>query len=264
MAGKKKSKEDVVEPRFLGAEDADNPMLEATESNKEYAERMRKEDASTEEVAGKILDRFPELIEGKPVPKQADIAGPEDNISSEIIKWEVKLQLDDVRAHELGLDMAQRLKCIGEIERHMAGVRTDCKKEIGGHEEVIKRASKILTDGIESKEMDCQMVRNFTRGLCYVVRVDTRELVETIPMEGDAAQMEIPEVEEEAKVDGRERRITGIVKGYCGKCKRNLADYDDEVFGTLCSDCKEQIWDDEDAANAHAREYPSKTESAGQ
>jgi hypothetical protein len=227
--------------------------LVATESNKEF-----------EAIKAPADEALENAVNG--------IAGPNDKVSSEIIKWDVKLELDDERAHELGLDMAQRMKRIGEIERHKAAVSKECKDEITGHEDLIRKSAKILTDGIESKEMDCQMVRNFTRGVCYVVRIDTRAVVETIAMEGDAAQMELPEVEEEeakeeAKVDGRERRITGKVKGYCGKCERNLADYEDEVFGTLCSDCQEQIWDDEDAvivANAHRLKNPSKAESAGE
>lgn len=233
MARKKK---EVEETRFMGAEDSDNPMLEATESNKEFAQRVREEEeAALNEAVDEALENAGN-----------DIAGPDDKISSEIIKWDVKLELDDERAHELGLDMAQRMKRIGEIERHLAAVRKEGKDEIEGHEDLIRKSAKILNDGIESKQMDCQMVRNFTRGVCYVVRLDTRAVVETIAMEGDAAQMEIPEVtEEEVKVEAKEEVVDVEDGDLCGRCKKNKGKHPDDKFGIVCQECDDVMFDED-------------------
>lgn len=55
----------------------------------------------------------------------------------------------------------------------------------------IKEISKKISDGFESRPVDCYKKLDFTRGMAYIIRSDINEIVEERPLDENERQLQL-------------------------------------------------------------------------
>lgn len=106
-------------------------------------------------------------------------------------KW-LPVKLTRLEVAERGQTMAQRVKEKVELEAEKASVMRgfgEKLKAIGGE---INRLSKIVADGEEYRNVDCEVIRSFIDKKVIITRKDTGEVIEERKMFQSEMQGEIP------------------------------------------------------------------------
>lgn len=91
-----------------------------------------------------------------------------------------KLRFADLNAREVELSI------VTESERKEVAAKY--KAKIEGHSNEIKRLSRIISSGIEYREVECEKQFDWAKGIVQIVRLDTGEVVDERPMKPEEEQ----------------------------------------------------------------------------
>ena len=108
----------------------------------------------------------------------------------------VKLTDDEVLQY--GRDIARAYGDKARIESEFDSVKADYKGKISEQESIVEKLSPRVHSGIETRDVECEEVKNWTAATVRVTRLDTHEVIESRPMREDEKQMQIQEVESAA------------------------------------------------------------------
>jgi hypothetical protein len=101
------------------------------------------------------------------------------------------VRLTDAEVLKYGRDAARAVADRTRIEAEFDSVKADYKSKIGEQTAIIGKLSPRIHSGIETRDVECEEVRNWTKGTVTVTRLDTGEVVESRPMREDEKQMEV-------------------------------------------------------------------------
>jgi len=101
------------------------------------------------------------------------------------------VKLTDAEVLKYGRDAARAVADRTRIEAEFDSVKADYKSKIGEQTAIIGKLSPRIHSGIETRDVECEEVRNWTKGTVTVTRMDTGEVVESRPMREDEKQMEV-------------------------------------------------------------------------
>ncbi len=101
------------------------------------------------------------------------------------------VKLTDAEVLKYGRDAARAVADRTRIEAEFDSVKADYKSKIGEQTAIIGKLSPRIHSGIETRDVECEEVRNWTKGTATVTRMDTGEVVESRPMREDEKQMEV-------------------------------------------------------------------------
>jgi len=101
------------------------------------------------------------------------------------------VRLTDAEVLQYGRDAARAVSDRERIESELASVKADYKGKIEEQSAIVSKLSPRIHSGIETREVECEEVRNWTKAVVTVTRWDTGETIESRPMREDEKQMEV-------------------------------------------------------------------------
>jgi hypothetical protein len=101
------------------------------------------------------------------------------------------VHLTDAEVLQYGRDAARAVADRERIEAEFDGVKADYKSKIAEQSAIVGKLSPRIHSGIETRDVACEEVKNWTKGTVTVTRLDTGEVVESRPMREDEKQIEI-------------------------------------------------------------------------
>jgi hypothetical protein len=102
----------------------------------------------------------------------------------------VKLKDDEVIAR--GDALSRECQRIIQIENELAALRADCKARLEEAEASVQMLSNVVSSRSESRLVDCLVMHDFTDKTVYIVRTDTREVIENRRMNESELQAQLP------------------------------------------------------------------------
>jgi hypothetical protein len=90
-----------------------------------------------------------------------------------------------------GREMARALSDKARIETEFDSVKQDYKGKIGEQQAIVEKLSPRIHSGIETRDVECQEVKNWTKLTVTVTRLDTGDVIESRPMREDEKQVEL-------------------------------------------------------------------------
>jgi len=101
------------------------------------------------------------------------------------------VKLTDAEVLKYGRDAARAVSDRTRIEAEFESVKSDYKAKINEQSAIIGKLSPRIHSGIETRDVECEDVKNWTKGTVVVTRLDTGEIVESRPMREDEKHMEM-------------------------------------------------------------------------
>ena len=101
------------------------------------------------------------------------------------------VKLTDEEVLKYGRDVARAHADRARIELELDSVKSDYKGKIAEQDGIIGKLSPRIHSGIESREVECEEVKDYTSGTVRVRRLDTDELIEERPMREDEKQVQM-------------------------------------------------------------------------
>lgn len=114
-------------------------------------------------------------------------------------------KLTDAEMFQYGKDVGHAFAERERIKGEFDAVKQDYKGKIEEQSAQIGKLSGRLHSGIETRDVACIEVKNWTHGTFTVTRTDTDEIIESRPMREDEKQMEINGVVQEPDGDGEKK-----------------------------------------------------------
>jgi hypothetical protein len=90
-----------------------------------------------------------------------------------------------------GRDMAHAYAERERIDGEFDAVKSDYKGKLAEQDAIIGKLSGRVHSGIETREVKCEQIQNWTEATITVLRCDTREVIESRPMREDEKAMEL-------------------------------------------------------------------------
>ena len=100
-------------------------------------------------------------------------------------------KLTDDEVLKYGRDIARAVSDRERIDGELNSVKADYKGKLAEQEAIIGKLSPRVHSGIETREVECEEVKNWTRGTVTVIRQDTGERIEDRPMREDEKAMQL-------------------------------------------------------------------------
>lgn len=117
-------------------------------------------------------------------------------------------KLSEEEVLKYGRDLGRAYADKSRVETELDGIKAEYKGRVKEQDALIEKLSARVHSGIETRDVACMEVKNWTEGTVEVRRLDTNEIVESRPMREDEKQMEI---------------ATGITEGGKQLCSRQQA-----------------------------------------
>lgn len=111
------------------------------------------------------------------------------------------VKLSEQEVTQYGRDMDRAHADRNRIENEFDSVKAEYKGKISEQEAIIEKLSPRIHSGIETRDVECSEVKNWTKATVTVTRTDTGEVIESRPMREDEKQMQIDVVEASATGD---------------------------------------------------------------
>jgi hypothetical protein len=99
------------------------------------------------------------------------------NIESRLIAQKLKVPLTDEEQSNLGKELAVQLATINRLKDELVSIKSHYKSQIDLHTQNVNSLSRVINEGAEWRDVECQEVRNFTDNSVKVIRMDIGELV---------------------------------------------------------------------------------------
>ena len=103
----------------------------------------------------------------------------ESPIETKRVVRNLPVKLKDAELLEFGKRLAQSSADIHGEEERQQQVKAELKAKLGAIESERTRLAGIVSSGRENRDVSCDMILDFSRLIVEVVRLDTREVVET-------------------------------------------------------------------------------------
>ena len=109
-------------------------------------------------------------------------------------------KLTETEILQYGRDMAHAMSERDRVQAEFDSVKQEYKARIEEQSANINKLSGRVNSGIETRDVACEEVKDWTDGVVTIQRLDTYETVESRPMREDEKQTEIKL--DDAKQDG--------------------------------------------------------------
>lgn len=100
-------------------------------------------------------------------------------------------RLTDAEMLQYGKDLARAYSETARINGELDAIKQDYKGKIAEEEATIGKISGRVHSGIETRDIECEEVKNWTAATVTVTRLDTGESIEERPMREDEKAMEL-------------------------------------------------------------------------
>lgn len=125
---------------------------------------------------------------------------PEPIVIVSKAKINLKYIFTDTDLLALAQEMARALNDQHEAEDELKSVSTQIKSKIALASAAANSASSKIRSGYEYRNVECEVLKNFTAGLVTTRRLDTGEVTDTRLMTSEERQVELPIPKEEPAV----------------------------------------------------------------
>ena len=99
------------------------------------------------------------------------------NIESRLMAQKLKVPLTAEEQSNLGKELAVQLATINRLKDELVSIKSHYKSQIDLHTQNVNSLSRVINEGAEWRDVECQEVKNFTDNSVKVIRMDTGELV---------------------------------------------------------------------------------------
>jgi hypothetical protein len=120
-------------------------------------------------------------------------------IQKHIITKPLSVRLTDEEVLKYGREAARAVADRESIESDFDSMKKDYKARIDEQTAIVSKLSPRIHSGKETRDVECEEVKDWTKGTVVVTRLDTFEIVDQRPMRDEERQMEV-QLEEEADV----------------------------------------------------------------
>lgn len=100
-------------------------------------------------------------------------------------------KLTEEEVLKYGREMARALSERDRIQSELDGIKSEYKAKISEQTALIEKFSVRVHSGIESRDVECEETKNWTKINVEVKRLDTGSVIESRPMREDEKQMEM-------------------------------------------------------------------------
>ena len=100
-------------------------------------------------------------------------------------------KLEEAEVTQYGRDMARAMNDKARIQAEADSIKQEYKSKIEEQSAIVEKLSGRVHSGIETRDVECQQIMNWTKGTVSVTRMDTREIIEKRPMREDEKQSEM-------------------------------------------------------------------------
>ena len=114
--------------------------------------------------------------------------------------------LTDEQVLQYGRDVARAHADRERISGEFDSVKADYKGKISEQDAIIGKLSPRIHSGIETRDVECVEVKNWTKLTVSVTRQDTGEVIESRPMREDEKQAELTLTEVDDKATAVEEK----------------------------------------------------------
>ncbi len=101
------------------------------------------------------------------------------------------VKLTDTEILQYGKDLARAYAEKARVEAELDAIKDDYKGKTSEQAAQIGKLSGRVHSGIETREVECEEVKNWNSMTVVTTRLDTFETIESRPMREDEKQMEI-------------------------------------------------------------------------
>ena len=101
------------------------------------------------------------------------------------------VKLADEEVLKYGRDAARAVADKARIEDEFSSVKAEYKAKISEQDSIVGKLSPRIHSGIETREVECEEMKNWTAGTVLIKRIDSGETIEKRPMREDEKQMEV-------------------------------------------------------------------------
>jgi hypothetical protein len=119
-----------------------------------------------------------------------------DKTITRMVTKSLPCKLEESEVLQYGRDIARAHADKDRIEDDFDSVKADYKGKIAEQAAIISKLSPRVHSGIETRDVECTEVKNWTKATVQVKRNDTGEIVESRPMREDEKQMQIGGIED--------------------------------------------------------------------
>ncbi|MBW7995330.1 MAG: hypothetical protein FVQ81_01915 [Candidatus Glassbacteria bacterium] len=92
---------------------------------------------------------------------------------------------------QLGDRFAEAEQTLQILDRELSGIKDSFKAKIKAAEAVITSCASIIRNGYETKELECEITLDYDKGMVFITRRDTGEVVENRSMTAEEQQMKL-------------------------------------------------------------------------
>lgn len=101
----------------------------------------------------------------------------------------LKCLLTEDESREMGGELAQRYSEITDLEDQKKAVTSDFKSRIDAASAEASRIARMISNGYEFREVECEVVQDYEMGEVLIVRLDTGETIERRRMTPEERQV---------------------------------------------------------------------------
>ena len=109
----------------------------------------------------------------------------------------LKCILTDDEFREYSSTLARKYSDIQELESQKKAITSDFASRINSATEETSRLARIIQNKCEYRNVDCEILYNYDKGIVTVIRLDTGEEVKSRAMTSDERQKKMFEEEKE-------------------------------------------------------------------
>lgn len=116
------------------------------------------------------------------------LLGPDDRHQIRVESRECLVELDQTARASAGVQLAATLEALDEAAAERKQIMADLKSQTEEIQKDRRRFQRMLTEGKDTRPLDCFVLFNRSRATVSIVRPDTLEVVENRPMTADEKQ----------------------------------------------------------------------------
>ena len=114
-----------------------------------------------------------------------------EKVMKRMVTKALPVKLTDVEVLQYGRDVARAHSERERIKDELDSVKADYKGKIMEQDATIGKLTPRIHSGIETRDVECVEVKNWTKATVQITRTDTGEVIESRPMREDEKAMEL-------------------------------------------------------------------------
>ncbi len=128
-----------------------------------------------------------------------------DEIRHKKVHRDLKHEFTESELLEIGRESARAVQKINMLQAQKKTFNDEIKARISENEAVLRDSSRLIRNGYELRDTECEEITNFMQGTLTVIRMDTGEIEIERPLEEWERQMEIQAATDEEESDDGEK-----------------------------------------------------------